>query len=209
MRRLEKNLTLFESAPNLVKEWHPTANGDLTPMNVKFSHRKMIWWICNDGHEWKATIKNRINGGECPNCGGDIEKSISSHNQSVSRKKSTKIQSKKNITKQGALLESDIEDPSLGRNFRKTKRYKVEALANVEIPLTGHWFYAGLKNFSSGGLYFETDSLIPPGTSVKINLDRPLFQSDQKSHDLTIRWCRKLEEDDKSLFNYGIGSKFI
>jgi len=66
-----------------------------------------------------------------------------------------------------------------------------------------------MKNFSSGGIYFEADASIQPGTNIKLNLDRPLFQSDQKKFNSIIRWCRKLEAEDKVHSNFGIGSKFI
>ena len=58
-------------------------------------------------------------------------------------------------------------------------------------------------------MYFEADSLIQPGTNIKMNLDRPLFHSDQKKFNSIIRWCRKLEDEDKADSIFGIGSKFI
>ena len=31
---------------------------------------KKVWWICEKGHEWQATIANRKNGNNCPYCRG-------------------------------------------------------------------------------------------------------------------------------------------
>lgn len=209
MRRLEKNLNLFEAAPILVKEWHPTANNNLTPRNVKISNPKKVWWICNQGHEWLATIKTRIKGSGCPLCKKELGKSIPHDDKAISRKKLSGSNIKKIKRKQSIFLELDSTDPSLGRDFRKAKRFKFNSTATVEIPSTGHWFYAKMKNFSSGGIYFEADASIQTGTNIKINLDRPLFQSDQKKFNSIIRWCRKLEDEDKAHSSFGIGSKFI
>ena len=55
----------------LVKEWHPTKNGDLEPAGVSFSSHKRIWWQCqvNPIHEWDATANQRTNSRTgCPYC---------------------------------------------------------------------------------------------------------------------------------------------
>jgi hypothetical protein len=209
MRRSEKNLNLFTVAPDLVKEWHPTANGNLTQRTVKIINSKKVWWICNNSHEWMATIKYRINGSGCPLCGKDVEKFLPHDDKTISRKKFSNSYTKKIKRKQSIFLELDSHEPTLGRDFRKANRFKIKSTATVESPSTGHWFYAEMKNFSRGGIYFEVDASIQPGTNIKINLDRPLFQSEPKKFYSIIRWCRKLEADDKMHFSFGIGSKFI
>ena len=60
------NLAL--SFPHLVKEWHPTRNGDLTPDLVAPRSNKKVWWRCSRGHEWESTVSNRAKGQKCPNC---------------------------------------------------------------------------------------------------------------------------------------------
>jgi len=209
MRRLEKKLNLLEAASDLVKEWHPSANGDLTPRNVKIIYPEKVWWICSNSHEWMATIKSRIHGSGCPQCGKDVGKFLPHDAESISRKKFSNSYTKKNKRNQSIFLELDSFDPSLGRDYRKAKRFKTNSTATIEIPSTGHWFYAEVKNFSSGGMYFEADASIQSGTKLKINLERPLFQSDQKKYNSITRWCRELESDDKAISNFGIGSKFI
>jgi len=55
--------------PELVKEWHPTKNGDLTPSDVMPSTaRKKIWWVCVKGHEWRESPNKRNSGDDCPYC---------------------------------------------------------------------------------------------------------------------------------------------
>ncbi|MCL2564515.1 MAG: zinc-ribbon domain-containing protein [Defluviitaleaceae bacterium] len=54
--------------PRLSKEWHPVKNGELTPSNVTIGSSRKVWWQCEKGHEWEATIKSRSNGSGCPDC---------------------------------------------------------------------------------------------------------------------------------------------
>ena len=54
--------------PELVKEWHPTKNGNLTPRDVMAGSHKKAWWLCEKGHDWEAEIKSRSNNSGCPYC---------------------------------------------------------------------------------------------------------------------------------------------
>jgi hypothetical protein len=54
--------------PELAKQWHPTKNGGLTPNDVTKGSNKKVWWYCENGHEWEASIANRTKGNGCPNC---------------------------------------------------------------------------------------------------------------------------------------------
>jgi len=53
--------------PSLAQQWHPTKNDSLKPTDVTAGANKSVWWICELGHEWKATvsIRNRT-GSRCP-----------------------------------------------------------------------------------------------------------------------------------------------
>jgi len=65
-------VTLQEANPELAKQWHHTKNGNLTPADVAGKSHKKVWWICDKGHEWQATIENRsYNGSGCPYCSGN------------------------------------------------------------------------------------------------------------------------------------------
>lgn len=59
---------LATTQPELVKQWHPTKNGNLKPTDVTAGSRKRVWWICEHGHEWEAIISNRVKGRGCPVC---------------------------------------------------------------------------------------------------------------------------------------------
>jgi len=64
---------LLSSIPHLVKEWHPSKNGDLTPANFTHGTKNKVWWLCSEGHTYDAAIKNRTNKNAptgCPYCSG-------------------------------------------------------------------------------------------------------------------------------------------
>ena len=54
--------------PDLVEQWHPTLNGDLTPDQVSRGSSKKAWWRCDKGHVWEAIISSRAHGAGCPDC---------------------------------------------------------------------------------------------------------------------------------------------
>ena len=54
--------------PKLAKQWHPVKNDGLTPKDVTPGSNKKVWWMCNQGHEWKALVYSRNTGVRCPRC---------------------------------------------------------------------------------------------------------------------------------------------
>ena len=52
----------------LIKEWHPTKNGKLTPYHITPRSKKKVWWKCSQGHEWGTTVGSRVKGHGCPIC---------------------------------------------------------------------------------------------------------------------------------------------
>jgi very-short-patch-repair endonuclease len=61
----------LSSYPNLVKEFHPTKNGNLSPNTISSKDQKKIWWKCNKGtdHVWQTTTHHRaISKTGCPFC---------------------------------------------------------------------------------------------------------------------------------------------
>ena len=58
--------------PHLVKEWHPTKNGDLRPEDVTHGSHKKVWWLCSIGHSYYSVVSNRTkNNTSCPYCSGN------------------------------------------------------------------------------------------------------------------------------------------
>lgn len=68
--KVAKSTSLGTLNPELAKEWHPTKNGNLTPIDVSPGSGRKVWWKCNKGddHEWQAYVNNRSKGSGCPIC---------------------------------------------------------------------------------------------------------------------------------------------
>jgi len=60
--------SLADVSPALAGEWDVDRNGELTPKDVSSSSGKKVWWKCQDGHEWQATVNDRQTGYGCPYC---------------------------------------------------------------------------------------------------------------------------------------------
>ena len=66
----EKENSLFFSNPETTGEWHYEKNGVLKPEHFAPNSHRKVWWKCQIGHEWQATIANRNKGRGCPYCSG-------------------------------------------------------------------------------------------------------------------------------------------
>ena len=60
--------------PELARQWHPDLNGVLTPEMVTAGSHRKVWWICPEGHVWKAVIYSRAGPRKCgcPVCAGVV-----------------------------------------------------------------------------------------------------------------------------------------
>lgn len=67
----------FESKyPELVKEWHPTKNGNLLPSQVTYGSGIKVWWQCKRNHEYEACPRDRARGSGCPICAAALKTSF-------------------------------------------------------------------------------------------------------------------------------------
>ncbi|MEK5209235.1 zinc-ribbon domain-containing protein [Psychrobacillus sp. FSL H8-0510] len=70
-KRLTLERTLSFRYPEVVKEWHPTKNGKITPDKTSYGTKRKVWWKCKNQHEWEAAISSRTRKGtNCPYCSG-------------------------------------------------------------------------------------------------------------------------------------------
>lgn len=61
-----------ESYPHLLKQWHPTENGDLTLWDLLPTSHYRAYWLCERGHESRALLTSRTrNGSGCGECALD------------------------------------------------------------------------------------------------------------------------------------------
>ena len=77
-KRASKEYCLMVQNPELGKQWHRNLNGNLTPNDVTPKSKRKVWWTCNTNpnHEWQATICNRSNGSNCPDCNNSLQTSF-------------------------------------------------------------------------------------------------------------------------------------
>ena len=61
---------LKSQSPMLAEQWSEK-NAPLLPEDFSFKSSKKVWWVGTCGHEWMASIKNRMNGAGCPYCAGN------------------------------------------------------------------------------------------------------------------------------------------
>lgn len=69
-RLLRGENDLAATHPQLARQWHPVKNGTLTPEDVGAGTRRRVWWRCELGHQWQASVLSRANGTGCPVCTG-------------------------------------------------------------------------------------------------------------------------------------------
>jgi very-short-patch-repair endonuclease len=94
----------LSSYPHLVKEWHPTKNGDLTPDDFTHGSRKKVWWLCPKGHSYQSKPNGRTAGKTgCSYCSG---KKVSEENNLLSN--FPKIAKEWHPTLNGDLLPNDV-----------------------------------------------------------------------------------------------------
>lgn len=62
-----KRGSLADERPELASQW--ASINALSPSNVSCGSHKKVWWVCEKGHTWEATVKNRaLIGSGCPYC---------------------------------------------------------------------------------------------------------------------------------------------
>lgn len=70
-------VTLGKVSRKLSKEWHPTRNITLKPYHISITSIEKVWWQCEKGHEWQASVANRFaNKTGCPICVGERKTSF-------------------------------------------------------------------------------------------------------------------------------------
>ena len=93
----------LSSYPHLVKEWHPTKNGDLIPDDLSYGSKKKVWWLCPKGHSYVSTPNHRTSKQGCPYCSG---RKVSEENNL--QKLFPEIATEWHPTKNGDLTPDDI-----------------------------------------------------------------------------------------------------
>jgi len=110
--------------PDLTLEWNFEKNGELTPFDIFPNSNKKVWWVCERGHEWRASVNNRAKGRGCPNCSSGIRTSFPEQSIFYYLAMSTKnVVNRYLLTVQNTVYEIDIYLPEL----------------NIGIEYDGYW----------------------------------------------------------------------
>ena len=103
--------------PDVAKEWNYEKNSSLLPTDIVSGTTLKVWWICNKGHEWDATVysrtnKNRSNG--CSVCYG--------HNVGSKNVKPTEVKVPRKKRVVSVKLEKSLAtvDPKLAAQLHRT-----------------------------------------------------------------------------------------
>ena len=67
---------LSTTHPELSKQWNYKKNDPLTPQMFTYGSDKKVWWLCEHGHSWQATINSRVAGKGCPKCLKEYQTSL-------------------------------------------------------------------------------------------------------------------------------------
>lgn len=72
LKQHHKDKNLSSEYPDVAKMWNTEKNGTLRPEQFAPHSQKKAWWICENGHEWQATIasltSNQRKGNGCRQC---------------------------------------------------------------------------------------------------------------------------------------------
>lgn len=64
---------LATTHPQIAQEWHPSRNEHVKVDNVTERNVTPAWWLCKDGHNWQATVRERTKDNRsCSICSGRI-----------------------------------------------------------------------------------------------------------------------------------------
>ena len=73
---------LKTKCPEIAKEWNYEKN-TIKPDEISFCSGKKVWWKCEKGHSYEASVGNRIKGTGCPYCAG--QKVLKGYNDLLSQ----------------------------------------------------------------------------------------------------------------------------
>ena len=90
---------------------------------------------------------------------------------------------------------------------RASKRFVYEAAIIIEKCDSRTYTHGRMYNYSSGGIYFESDVAFQPGTQVRIDIENP-SKGLNSGHLLgKVKWCQEIAAA-VVLYDYGIGIEF-
>ena len=170
---VDKVGSLAEKMPELVKEWHPTKNADLTPNDITAGRFKPVWWVCSKcGYEWKASPNIRKRGIGCPCCSGrvpkvgvnDLETMYPQIAKEWNYNKNGKL--KPNMVKSGSNKKVWWICSECGNEYEATINHRTAKIRPTACPICGHKKGAQAYSFKVNMLDFNTNKLLKTFSSI-------------------------------------------
>ena len=92
-------------------------------------------------------------------------------------------------------------------DHRDNARIKLKADIQFENYFSGSHHNARMYNYSTGGMYFETDYAPLPGTEIYIGIKNSLYDAGADVYRAEIRWRKQLETP-LSNHQFGVGVRY-
>ena len=76
---------------------------------------------------------------------------------------------------------------------------------------TGNYYGARMYNYSRGGMYFESDVALQPGTDLYIGIEDSPYAHMPDIYEgfrAVVRWCSQVRRQN-AMYGYGIGVKYL
>ena len=117
-RRLPRWRSLAVNHPELLTELDPSRSGDLDPYAVAAGSQRALWWRCERGHQWRASVNNRANGSGCPTCAADAGalrlRALARAQTQVSAERSLAVKYPELLTQLHATRNGDLDPAAIG-----------------------------------------------------------------------------------------------
>ena len=107
------------------------------------------------------------------------------------------------------MAQSETDQKAQNQEKRNDARLDEHRKISVKDLNAGIVHKVTMLNYSKNGMYFETDSVLEPGTEIYLGIENSsdtAFADEYECRRAEIRWRKKLK---KSFFNYGYGIKFF
>jgi hypothetical protein len=91
-------------------------------------------------------------------------------------------------------------------DLRTKERVKHKARILLDNYLTDCCYEARMINYSSGGMYFESDYAPLPGSQVSIGIGRSPYHTGADIYRAQVRWRKTLPQNSK--YAYGVGVRY-
>jgi len=141
-RRLPRWRSLAVNHPELLAELDPSRNRDLDPYAVAAGSQRTLWWRCERGHQWRASVNNRANGSGCPTCAADAGalhlRALARAQTQVSAERSLAVKHPELLTQLHATRNGDLHPAAIGAASKRKLWWRCAAC--------GHEWQATVSN---------------------------------------------------------------